>query len=339
VKVPGSRRARIVTALAAALCAAGSLAAYHAAATAPRLPAITVHDVTSESQIRLPVDSYAPAFSSEALIGRAVTKLADACLARHGVAVPPVFLGSAEPPPSVLNDSTVQWLSVASARRYGFNPPQDKASAMYQDTVWANGGILGVNREQRSFLYGIGLSATAAQATAMPAGGCLGSAAATVAAGIGGVPELPGAKARQPGPAMTYYELLRPGLPMEIEQAAAREADSDPRVQAVAVRWKSCMAQSGFPYATPAAALGDPRWAPGTTDTASRRGSQERQVAVAVADARCQQQVNLAGLRLAVLAAYQEQLIGSNRGQLRVYEGEMARLVAQARQILASRQP
>lgn len=334
---PRSRRAKVATGIVIGLCAAGLAAGVRAATSSRGLPAITVHDVTSQSQIQLPVDSYVPAFSTEVLIGRAVTKLADACLAKYGVAVPPVFLGFAHAPLSVLNDSTVQWLSVDSAEKYGFNPPQDQAWTTYDKDVWANGGILGVTQTQRQYLYGTGPAAQ--RAGSVPSGGCLGRAAATVTEGIGSVPELPSAKTVRHGAGATYYQLVQPGLPLQIEQAATSDAANDPRVKAAAAQWQSCMAKSGYHYATPTDALGDSRWAPGTTDAKSRRSSQGLQVAVATADARCQQQANVAGTRLAVLTGYQDQLISSNLGQLRTYQGEMAKLAANARAVLGGKQP
>jgi hypothetical protein len=160
-----------------------------------------------------------------------------------------------------------------------------------------------------------------------------------VAAGIGSVPELPSAKPRPARLGVAYFDLVQPGLPLEIEKTAAAQANGDPRVRAVDARWHACMAKSGYSYRTPIDAMGDPRWAPGTTEATARRGTQRLQMAVAVADAGCQQQVNFAGTRLAVLAGYQDQLISSNLDRLHQYESQMAKLVANARLILGGNQP
>ena len=140
--------------------------------------------------------------------------------------------------------------------------------------------------------------------------------------------------------AASYLEQYDRDFWTRFEASAARHP-GDPRAQlldyldGVGRR----MAKSGYHYATPTDALGDSRWAPGTTDAKSRRSSQGLQVAVATADARCQQQANVAGTRLAVLTGYQDQLISSNLGQLRTYQGEMAKLAANARAVLGGKQP
>lgn len=57
------------------------------------------------------------------------------------------------------------------------------------------------------------------------------------------------------------------------------------------------------------------------------------------ADARCQQRVNFAGTRLAVLAAYEDRLISTHINQLRKYTEEIALLTANARMILGGHHP
>lgn len=100
------------------------------------------------------------------------------------------------------------------------------------------------------------------------------------------------------------------------------------RIGSVSARWRACMTKSGYDYGTPIDALSDSRWAPGTSNPTTQRATRRLQLAVATADARCQQQVNLAGVRLAVLASHQDELIQVHLGQFLTYERQVARLVA-----------
>jgi hypothetical protein len=68
----------------------------------------------------------------------------------------------------------------------------------------------------------------------------------------------------QPPGYTTYYELVWPGLPMQLEEEAVNETEADPHAAAVTSAWRSCMQQEGYKYASPADALADPRWASGT---------------------------------------------------------------------------
>jgi hypothetical protein len=331
-----------VAGVAVALGAAGVLTGLLATSSTAKLPPITVRPLVSASQIRLPVDSYVPSFADQVLAGQALTKVADACLAAHHVAVPLAFLGHVNPPLSALNDSTVLWLSQDSARRYGFDPPSSASLDSFHQTVWAHGGVLGISPAQSDVLYDLPASSPGgpmAPATGPASnGGCFGAAAAVVAAHVGAVPMLsvPADAAKTVG--LAYYELVWPGLPLQIEVTAAHEADADPRVASDTQRWQACMSKSGYHYQSPQDALGDPRWSAATADASSQRKSRPLEFAVATADARCQQQVNYGGTRLAVLTADQDQLISAHAGQLRVYEQEFTKLVADARLILAGEQ-
>jgi hypothetical protein len=60
---------------------------------------------------------------------------------------------------------------------------------------------------------------------------------------------------------------------------------------------------------------------------------------LACAPARSPQQVNFPGVKLAVLSLYQDQLIAANRVQLRIYESELSRIMANAKAILETGKP
>lgn len=334
-----SRRIKFTVALMLGAGAVAAVSAFSALQRPHPLPPLTVHPVAAQSQVRLPIDSYATTFSAQVLVGQAVTKLADACLSAHGVTVPPVFLGHANPPIADLNESTVLLLTLASAEKYGFNAPESAGMASYQSIVWARGGVFGLTRVQGQALYGSAPGNSATASAKVPNGGCLGQAATAITAGVGSVPQLSASANDEETAGYKYFELVWPGLPLQIEETAANEALSDARTQAVTAQWHACMKSNGYNYADPVGALGDPRWAPSTSSSASRQRTAGLQIAVAVADARCQQRTDFPGVKLAVLSFYQSKLIAANRPQLLIYKSEVSRIIANAKAVLGRSKP
>jgi hypothetical protein len=266
------------------------------------------------------LDAYAATFDQEKIVGQAVTRLADKCLIGKNLTAGPVFLGHITTPASEVDESAVQWISVPVAQKYGFNVPQTNIMKQYEDTAWTDGGIFGLSAAVSRVFYGT----------------CLGNAAAEVTKGIG-TAALLGNPPQHMTPYTTYYELVWPGLPIQLEEQAVNETEADPRAAAVASAWHSCMLTKGYGYATPAEALADPRWAPGTATSESQVKNHALQISVAIADARCQQKVNFGGMRLALLTAYQNQLIRAHEQELKQYVRQVATLVARARKILKGR--
>jgi hypothetical protein len=304
-----------------ALGMAGVLSGCSGASNTSALPDVKPASLTSASQVRLPLDSFQPTFAQQTLVGNAVTKLADRCLSQRGFSAGPAFLGHVDNPISAVDMSAVQWLTVQAAEKYGFNQPLPAAVRQYSQTEWAAGGVFALKPAVRKAFY---------------QGGCLSQAATQVAKGIGSAVALGGSPQQAPG-YTTYYELAWPGLPMQLEEEAVNETEADPHAAAVTSAWRSCMQQEGYKYASPADALADPRWASGTVAANALSANRGLQVKVAVADARCQESVNFAGIRLALLTAYQERLIKAYTRQLHEYEAQFSTLVANARLILAGR--
>lgn len=109
----------------------------------------------------------------------------------------------------------------------------------------------------------------------------------------------------------------------------AMQADKDPRVLKGFAQWSQCMAESGYTYGTPWDANDDPSW---STPEASGK-----EVAVAVADVKCQQISNLLGLRAAVAAAWQREYMQARKADFIAAKATIAEQRAAAKSILVAR--
>ncbi|MET9763146.1 hypothetical protein ABZ016_29600 [Streptomyces sp. NPDC006372] len=103
-----------------------------------------------------------------------------------------------------------------------------------------------------------------------------------------------------------------------IENSVARTVASDHRYQQVEQRWRDCMNRSGRPYASPADAEGDPRWARSVsiTDEEPEQPVTRAEIEAAVADEKCRDEVNLPGISLALHAARQKEAIKAHATEL-----------------------
>ncbi len=107
---------------------------------------------------------------------------------------------------------------------------------------------------------------------------------------------------------------------------AASWTQSDPRITAVDTAWSQCMARHGYSYRNPSAAA-DKNWPASPTAT---------EIATAVADVTCKNQVNLVNTWLTVEAAYQRVLIGDNLAALAHLQSAFQVNLERAQQILDS---
>ncbi|MFF9810691.1 hypothetical protein ACF1G5_37315 [Streptomyces coeruleorubidus] len=104
----------------------------------------------------------------------------------------------------------------------------------------------------------------------------------------------------------------------DIENAVSRTVASDHQYQQAEQRWRDCMNRSGRPYASPADAEGDPRWARSVsiTDEEPEQPVTRAEIEAAVADEKCRDEVNLPGISLALHAAYQKKAIKAHATEL-----------------------
>lgn len=118
-------------------------------------------------------------------------------------------------------------------------------------------------------------------------------------------------------------------IPVQLAFDARTASNNDSRVVAAFAKWSTCMAGSGYHYGTPMQANNDPKW---SGDKASAE-----EIAVAVADVNCKKTTNLAGIRMAVDAAYQGKAITQHGVELNAIKATLVRQAATASAILAKR--
>ena len=116
-------------------------------------------------------------------------------------------------------------------------------------------------------------------------------------------------------------------LPVQLAFDAWTASKSDSRVVAAFAKWSKCMAGSGYYYLTPMEANNDPKWSGGTASA--------EEIAVAVADVNCKKTTNLAGIRMAVDAAYQRKAMSQHGVELNAIKAGLVRQAATASAILA----
>jgi hypothetical protein len=140
----------------------------------------------------------------------------------------------------------------------------------------------------------------------LPEGGCLGEARRKMAAGAPSPPD--------------------PEAAERLALNSHARAAQDSRVRAAVDKWSACMRRAGYDYAHPMKANDDPRF---QTDRPSTR-----EIAVATADVRCKQEVNLIGISVTVESAYQRQAIERNAEALRAVKALREAQVRNAARIL-----
>ncbi|ROO91024.1 hypothetical protein EDD29_8766 [Actinocorallia herbida] len=113
----------------------------------------------------------------------------------------------------------------------------------------------------------------------------------------------------------------------ELEAEAVKLAEKDPRTAEVTQAWSACMRDAGYSYASPAEAASDAQWlVPGPPSPS--------EVSAAAADVGCKTQVNYAGMRMAVLTAYEMRLVRLHKARLTTHKLELSLRLAKAQELL-----
>lgn len=101
------------------------------------------------------------------------------------------------------------------------------------------------------------------------------------------------------------------------QQQGWKRTEADSRAKAVNAKWSACMKKAGHTYADPHAAAGDPAWwMKGEGDSAARKKTRAREIATAVADVKCKQQVGYVTVWQSVETTYQNKIIKVNKQEL-----------------------
>jgi hypothetical protein len=273
------RRAVLATSSLLLLLLAGCGSAPKPIVANPTEPAIgTIPHILDGSGLRLPVEEYLPTSSQEDRLGVADLVLIHDCMARFGIAydVKPV-LGSSYGPVSLtdrrygITDATL-----AAHFGYGLGARDPALVPRPAKPQIGNAGVTALSGQGQSEVNGV----------AVPEGGCMGEADRTLNADV---------------PASVD---IRKGNELQFQSFS--ESRTDSRVVAVFRAWSACMARSGFHYADPLAAAGDPTFT-GRPDA--------HQIAVALADISCKGETNLVGVWFTVESAYQRRAINADAAQ------------------------
>ncbi|WTW96774.1 hypothetical protein OG216_26945 [Streptomycetaceae bacterium NBC_01309] len=263
--------------------------------------------ISSDHEISLPLDAYALSRHERDVVDKAVDVAANACMARFGLSWPPPY----RPPAKFAQNARAYGvISPVDAARYGYHPPlpegvtpADAARLAQEDS----GRSASTTATQRAVYTGNGFAETGVQG--VPAGGCLGEARVSI-----GAPTAPD----------TFVQTLR--------NEAHEASETDSRVRDLFDRWSSCMAKSGYKYTDPREAHNDDRW----WDNSGGGMPTPVEIAVATADVRCKQELNLVGVWVAVESAYQQQAIDDNVEQLTQSREQYTTLMTNARQVLGT---
>ena len=240
-------------------------------------PAIgPVPSIVDSAHLRLPVEDYLPTAEQSDRLSRAQVALVRACLARFGIAYDVVPVPSGAYGPVSLTDRRYGITDARLAAQFGYGlGPRDPARMPRPNKP-------NIGADGENVLSGQGRSVVNGQA--VPPGGCIGEADRGLSS------------------SRTPAADLRRGNDLQLDSFAQSRVDS--RVRSVFQAWSACMGRTGFAYADPLSAAGDPAFI-GSVD--------QHQVAVAGADIACKAATNLVGVWFTVEAAYQSRAIAANR--------------------------
>ncbi|MGH3717348.1 MAG: hypothetical protein ACRDRI_00610 [Pseudonocardiaceae bacterium] len=141
----------------------------------------------------------------------------------------------------------------------------------------------------------------------VPEGGCLGEAERTLAEGAPTVED--------------------PILADRLANESWLRSQQDSRVLKVFAEWSTCMKRAGFDYVNPRKANNDPEFVSGEPTS--------KEIAVAVADVRCRNQVNLRNVWATVHAAYERRALERHAAALAVMKKNIETREKNAAAVLA----
>jgi len=176
------------------------------------------------------------------------------------------------PLPASFNEARYGLAVLADAQRYGYHPTPQVRQER------------GATERPASAASQAVAQGTGERVPGLPEGGCLGEAGRRIADGA-------------PTPS-------DPEVAQRLDADSSSRARQDSRLRNAIARWAECMRGVGHDYADPLKANDDPRFR--TPEATSS------EIAVATADVRCKEQVNLVGTWLAVETAYQRRAIERN---------------------------
>lgn len=261
-------------------------------------PVASIPTVTDWHQIALPLDAYVQDFADRQTVLRAEYALTKACVERFGLEFQaPAWDKSTADVPSGGQPTHY--------RLYGLLD-EDHAEQMGYHSYGQESPdeATYAQRDPAASLLAAGkLGGGTYKGITIPDGGCIG-------------------EARREVEGTTDLSLVD-----RLAADAWTESQRDSRVVAAFAAWSTCMTDAGYNYRTPMAADDDPKWG-------GEQASAE-EIAVAVADVGCKKSTNLAGIRMAVEAAYQRVAMSEHAAELGAIQAAFVRQATTAAVILS----
>ncbi|MHA5047931.1 hypothetical protein [Streptomyces sp. SD15] len=314
-----ARRSAVVVLVAmAALSGCGGLGS---ASAEPDLGSVPTPSSLDPAKISTPLDAYLSTPEENYTLKKARILLVNQCMRQLGYPDNPQPLG-AYTGKAYLEHSEFQVAPVSQVEQYGYESPQDEntqgqsAEATYtKKTTKLQGQLLS------------GRIATFNGKT-VPKGGCEGEALRTLTKGATTpqeitMPDGSKAGAGEGGFGEGYAEMMVSSA----RGKAMTKVRSDSRYEKSTAEWSDCMKSQGYEYDTPTEPRNDKRW----SDT-SQVGKAE--TTTAVADMRCKQKVNYLGIGVALVSAYEKQVIEENAEILQDAKDKTAKWIENANKAL-----
>ncbi|WP_420310776.1 hypothetical protein ACOB87_15800 [Streptomyces sp. YS-B37] len=240
----------------------------------------------------LPLDSYGVSAEQRDVLDQAVDKLAGTCMKAKGYAWPARLkrLGVARS----ANERRYGVTDLKSVRVYGYHlaPPVGVTAGQLAEEARQENKRKALMTDALTKAYtGRGGATTGTTLT----GGCRGEALKQL-----GLLRLE---------ALNAVDLA--------QQQGWKRTEADSRAKAVDAKWSACMKKAGQTYANPHVAAGDPTWwREGQGASASPKKVGSREIATAVVDVKCKQQVGYVEVWQSVETNYQNKIIKANEQEL-----------------------
>ncbi|MFE3032918.1 hypothetical protein ACFXKY_14890 [Streptomyces canus] len=251
------------------------------------------------------------------LLQAAFDHLDRTCLGKAGFHMPTL---PRAPQPSPDNEAEVVNLSGREHYGYGIATPRDSSTGAQGANAYVSALS---NKDKRRFIdaqFGPRAPRTAVnlhgKSTAtVPAGGCVAAARRELAGNV-----------------QTWAKIDY--IPQQLDDQVSRAAEQDPSYQAALDRWRACMTRRGYVYTSPEAAAKSMQdeHAQGATGSVF----QHREIAVAVADGRCEIRTHLPSEVLRIRRQHVAQLATGDLLLLRSVTGDWESAVTRARSTLAT---
>ncbi len=271
---------------------------------------------TPTTPVALPLDAYLPTAEQAVTLAKARHLVTVRCMKSYGITWPMPEPTGADLP--FQSDRWPLYLGEQYAAEHGFDSPaqqdQDAAAHQQSQAAWdrlapdEQAVYVGWDPGARSRIQEPGQQLPMVReygGKAVPATGCLGEAQAALR---GSAPPLtPPADMAMVSSAddnMLIAAVQIGGLSAE----ASQRAEQTPRYAAMIEKWRGCMNEAGFGYATPEQAHSDDRW--------KGRQADSKEIAAAKAYARCLRTADYLTVTGELRAAEERSLIATHGAEL-----------------------